>query len=210
VAEPSDATRIIRCAEDAAGLDFLVVDDLLDAEGCDRLVTDYVVMAYARDQAARDPNWRNRVLFYRELWKGDPRGAYLARYALYEAIDRVAAFYGLSAPLYPDVLSLVGWPVGIGIWPPHADDERAEFAHRAFSAVLYLNEGFEGGDLYLPRQDILIRPMRGMFVSLPGGMSHQHGVIPVNQGLRITAASFLTFDPAKADTSLPAPTARPE
>lgn len=200
-------TRIVSCAADATGLDFLVADDLLPADACDRLVKAYHANSGLYDRSAADPHWRDRVLFYQDLRQVDAAVADLVLGAMTEAVSLVAKFYDLAAPLYPDVLSLVGWPVGKGIWPPHADAEREdgqphEFAYRAYSGVLYLNDGFEGGGLYLPRQDILIQPRPGMFVSLPAWMSHQHGVIPVTSGLRIAATFFLTFDPARADRQL--------
>lgn len=91
--------------------------------------------------------------------------------------------------------------------PTHADNAHAdgtphEFAHRAYSGVLYLNDDYEGGELYLPRQDITIRPKRGMLVSLPAGLSHEHAVTRIERGSRTTMAFFLTHDHAIADRTL--------
>lgn len=202
---PSSA-RIVASAADALGLDFLVLDDFAPAEACDRLATLYAANADRFETNHADRFWQDRLLGHLDVLELDPE----AHAGMLRAVDKartaVRAFYRPAAPLHVDVLLLVGWPAGWAM-PPHADAELEdgtphEFAHRAFSGVLYLNDDYGGGGLYLPRHDVLITPRRGMFVSLPAGLSHLHGVTRVNAGLRTTMAFFLTFDPARADRAL--------
>jgi hypothetical protein len=91
--------------------------------------------------------------------------------------------------------------------PPHADNaypdgQPHELAYRDLSGVLYLNDGFEGGSLYLTAQDVLVEPKAGTLVSMTGGFHHEHGVVRVASGLRITIPFFTTFDKARADPAL--------
>lgn len=196
-------TRVVRCAADARNFDFLVVDSLLLSASCDRLAAVYCESAENYETWHKDPLWKDRLLGHRDVI--DQSDKTLIDVALSRAQRHVGMFY--SPPdLYPDVLHLVGWPTGYQM-TPHADNahesgEIHEFHWRNYSGVLYLNDDFEGGGLYLPKQDIMIEPRKGMFVSLPCGLSHMHGVQEITSGLRITLAFFLTTDIAHADRDL--------
>jgi hypothetical protein len=196
-------TRIIRCAADARDLDFLVMDDCLHAAACDVLANVYRESEGHYETWHKDPFWKGRLLGRRDVPKGNP--ADFMEWGLNWARRKVGEFYD-APPLHADVLHLVGWPTG---WKmtPHADNahesgEQHEFHWRDYSGVLYLNDDFGGGGLYLPKQDILIEPRKGMLVSLPCGLSHVHGVQEITSGLRITLAFFLTTDIAHADRGL--------
>jgi hypothetical protein len=91
--------------------------------------------------------------------------------------------------------------------PPHADnaypDGKAhDLAYRDLSGVLYLNDGFDGGGLYLTAQDVLVKPKAGTLVSMTGGFHHEHGVVRVESGLRITIPFFTTFAKERAEPAL--------
>lgn len=58
------------------------------------------------------------------------------------------------------------------------------------SALLYLNEGFTGGDLVFPDQNIRIRPKAGMFVFFMGTESYHHTVEQVTSGHREALVGF--------------------
>jgi hypothetical protein len=68
--------------------------------------------------------------------------------------------------------------------------------------VLYLNDGFEGGTLYLTASDVLLRPKRGTLISMTGGFHHEHGVVRVESGLRVTVPFFTSFGKDRADPAL--------
>jgi hypothetical protein len=65
-----------------------------------------------------------------------------------------------------------------------------------------LSDGFEGGDLYLTAQDVLVKPRAGTFVSMTGGFHHEHGVTRMESGLRVTIPFFTSFSKAHADPAL--------
>lgn len=47
---------------------------------------------------------------------------------------------------------------------PSPDPDKYEPSQRVFTAVLYLNDDFSGGNTLFPRLDIMIEPMRGRLV----------------------------------------------
>ena len=76
-------------------------------------------------------------------------------------------------------------------------------AHRDFAGVLYLNDDYQGGELYFTALDIAIKPRAGMFVGFTGGFRHEHAVLRVAGGAnRLTIPTFYTFDASKADAQL--------
>jgi len=129
----------------------------------------------------------------------DPAAAAVMIAALARGRARLAEFYRLKAPIYADILQLVRWPVGLSM-PPHADNAHGDdkphpMAYRDFGAIAYINDGYEGGELYFTALDIVIKPKRGMFVAFTGGFHHEHAVTKVTAGsTRLTMASFFTFD----------------
>jgi hypothetical protein len=115
-------------------------------------------------------------------------------------------FWKLKAPVYPDGLHMMSWKAGL-FMPPHADNAYPdgnphELAYRDLSGVLYLNDSFEGGELYLTMPDVLLKPKRGTLISMTGGFHHEHGVVRVESGLRVTIPFFTTFDKTRADPAL--------
>lgn len=195
--------RVVTCAAGAADLDFLVIDDFLESEACDRLAKVYRESDGHYETWHKDPFWKGRLLSHRDVKNSFAQNS--MRRIIRDARLNVRAFYP-SPPLYTDVLHIVGWPQGMKM-PSHADNAHEngdihEFHWRDYSGVLYLNDDFTGGGLHLPKQDILIQPRKGMFVSLPCGLSHMHGVTEITLGTRITMAFFLTRDAAHADPDL--------
>ena len=103
-------------------------------------------------------------------------------------------------------MHMMSWKAGL-FMPPHADNaypdgKPHELAHRDLSGVLYLNDSFAGGDLYLTVQDILLKPRPGTLISMSGGFHHEHGVVRVESGLRLTMPFFTTFTKERADPAL--------
>ena len=57
-----------------------------------------------------------------------------------------------------------------------------------------MNDDFEGGELYLPNKNIVIKSKIGYSAIFPGTLEYLHGVKPIISGTRYTIASFLTYD----------------
>lgn len=92
---------------------------------------------------------------------------------------------------------------------PHADCEALDsgvvdfmprYSAREFNtptlievaANLYLNEDFEGGELWFPLRDLSIKPKAGQLVLFPGGHEFIHGVKEITAGYRYVLFSPLT------------------
>lgn len=111
--------------------------------------------------------------------------------------------YGLSQPIFSDTLQIVRWPEGYE-QQPHADSENPNGAPhpyfwRAYASLIYLNNDFEGGQIYFPNQAAAPKITLGMLVFFPGTSEFVHGVSMITRGERYTVASFWTFDQTKQD-----------
>lgn len=63
-----------------------------------------------------------------------------------------------------------------------------------YSSILYLNDGYEGGELYFEELELLVKPKANQLVFFPSGSEFRHEVKPVLSGDRYTLASFYTTD----------------
>ncbi|XP_051931067.1 prolyl 3-hydroxylase 1 [Hippocampus zosterae] len=79
--------------------------------------------------------------------------------------------------------------------------EPPAYTHRDFSAILYLNDDFEGGDFIFTELDAkvvtaVVRPQCGRVVGFGAGKENPHGVRAVTKGQRCAVALWFTLDPA--------------
>ncbi|XP_001370048.2 prolyl 3-hydroxylase 3 isoform X1 [Monodelphis domestica] len=96
--------------------------------------------------------------------------------------------------------------------PVHADNclldpysgecwkEPPAYTHRDYSGLLYLNDDFQGGDLFFTEPDALtvtaqVRPQCGRLVAFSSGGENPHGVWAVTKGRRCTLALWHTRAP---------------
>lgn len=105
---------------------------------------------------------------------------------------------GDGNPIYSDHINFVKWWDGYE-QHPHADGEEVDggehpYSYRKFGCVYYLNDDYEGGELYFPNFDIEIKPQSNMVIFFPGDVLHLHGVRNVTKGVRHTIASFWGYD----------------
>ncbi|KAM6979707.1 prolyl 3-hydroxylase 1 [Aplochiton taeniatus] len=78
--------------------------------------------------------------------------------------------------------------------------EPPAYTHRDYSAILYLNDDFEGGDLIFTELDAKtvtaeVRPRCGRVVGFGAGKENPHGVRAVTKGQRSAVALWFTLDP---------------
>ncbi len=119
----------------------------------------------------------------------DPVGhALLAKYAtLLEEAHK--ATFGFQAPLTTCQAQLCFWPEGSAV-PPHVDSHGG-FEFVVFSSVVYLNDDFEGGEIFFPNQGVTRKPVRATALLFPsGGLEAPHGVTKVTRGGRYTISMF--------------------
>jgi hypothetical protein len=60
--------------------------------------------------------------------------------------------------------------------------------------LAYINDDFEGGELYFPDFDYHFKPERGSIVMFPGSLYYVHGVTPITKGIRYTLSNWCRFD----------------
>ncbi|XP_062250617.1 prolyl 3-hydroxylase 1 [Platichthys flesus] len=82
--------------------------------------------------------------------------------------------------------------------------EPPAYTHRDYSAILYLNHDFEGGDFIFTELDAKtvtaeVRPQCGRVVGFGAGKENPHGVKAVTKGQRCAVALWFTLDPAHED-----------
>jgi hypothetical protein len=95
------------------------------------------------------------------------------------------------------------WDVG-GFANPHSDNSDSEGVPNAFEinkyvGVLYLNDDYEGGELYFPDHDIEFKPNKYSYYVFCGGVENIHGVKEITKGTRYTMVSFWDFEEAEYD-----------
>jgi hypothetical protein len=76
-----------------------------------------------------------------------------------------------------------------GTWVPMSDRW-----WRDISAVLYLNDEFEGGTLRFEQYDLELHPRPGMVTVFPSNRTFLHHVTPVTSGVRYAMPLWLTRD----------------
>lgn len=64
------------------------------------------------------------------------------------------------------------------------------------SSVIYLNDDYEGGELYFKDRGVSIKPKAGQLIGFPGNRHYKHGVTEIIGKDRFTLSSWLRFEEA--------------
>ena len=62
---------------------------------------------------------------------------------------------------------------------------------RAVSALVYLNDDYEGGELEFPNFGIKIKPQAGMMILFPSNYAYRHRAHPVTKGTKYALVTWL-------------------
>ena len=113
-----------------------------------------------------------------------------------EAIEKI-----FEKSVKPNTSHAQKWDVG-GFASPHSDNSDFDGNPNAFEinkyvGILYLNNNYEGGELYFTEHDIRIKPPAYSFIAFPGGVENIHGVSEITEGIRYTMVSFWDFKEAE-------------
>lgn len=152
-------------------------------------------------------NENGTVIYDAEYWKD--------RVASAPSLDKnnpeiVPVIYGLFLrlqPLIEDFFKVKVQPTGQTIvkWnpgqyqSPHADKELHygpdagtpnDFPYYDIASLFYINDDYEGGELYFPHQKIQFKPKRGAAYFFPGDMNYVHGVTEIKNSFRYTCPFF--------------------
>jgi hypothetical protein len=102
--------------------------------------------------------------------------------------------YNVEYPIYPDSFKLVRWEDGED-HDPHSDNADVEGTEnptapwRIYSAIIYLNDNYSGGQTYFTKFDYDVEPQAGKLLVFPSGLDYEHGVRKI-EGDRRTLMSF--------------------
>jgi hypothetical protein len=61
-----------------------------------------------------------------------------------------------------------------------------------YAALVYLNDDYDGGEIFFPDHDIIIKPEPNEFICFPGTKYYIHGVNKVTKGSRFVMQDFVT------------------
>jgi hypothetical protein len=100
----------------------------------------------------------------------------------YNTIDKHA--YNISS------VNIVSFPSGKDM-ALHVDDLGTEEYH--MSSIVYLNDNYEGGEIFFPTHDLLIKPKQGDLIIFPGNLNYAHQVNSVTSGDRYTIPIWYEF-----------------
>jgi len=83
------------------------------------------------------------------------------------------------------------------VFPPHQDSSIQCPIESDWGLVLYINDDFEGGDLYYPEKNITYVPKSGDLVIHGATKEFSHGTTPIVSGTKYVATSFAFLFPRK-------------
>jgi hypothetical protein len=140
--------------------------------------------------------WKDRVATRKSLNENDPNiGPVIA--GLFQRLKPIIEdFFQVRAK--PTGETIVRWLPG-QLQNPHADKELHDgpdaglpndFPYYDLSSLFYLNDDYEGGELYFPLQDIKFKPKKGAAYFFPGDMNYIHGVTEIKGAIRYTCPFF--------------------
>ena len=143
--------------------------------------------------------WANRVATYPTIEKGDPEIPKLIEKMVARLKIEVDNFFSVDAS--PTSPAMVRWLPG-QLQMPHADKELHtgpdagkpnDFPYYDLAGLFYINDDYEGGELYFPNQGIQFKPKAGAAYFFPGDKNYIHGVTQITSGIRYTVPFFWTI-----------------
>lgn len=75
----------------------------------------------------------------------------------------------------------------------HFDSSRPD----DIATIVYLNDDYEGGEIFFPDYDISIKPKAGDLVAFPDNENFRHGVNKITSGTRYTTPRWFTTEGIK-------------
>jgi predicted 2-oxoglutarate/Fe(II)-dependent dioxygenase YbiX len=143
--------------------------------------------------------WENRVATQPSLDKNDPKISQTIMNLQQRLKKEVDKFFNVDA--IPTSPAIVRWLPG-QLQMPHADKELHtgpdagkpnDFPWYDLSGLFYLNDDYEGGELYFPLQNIQFKPKAGGAYFFPGDKNFIHGVTEITNGIRYVIPFFWTI-----------------
>ena len=64
------------------------------------------------------------------------------------------------------------------------------YGQRLLTAILYLNDDFEGGELALPQQGLVYKPRAGSLIVFPSDFCFPHASHPLTRGTKYSLVTW--------------------
>ena len=174
------------------------VDNFLTQDECDSLIN------YQKKHSANDienwslkdhnSNWNSRIVVLDKV--DDDIIRKLIEVVHYKISILCVNSYNVDY-VYPEFSNLVYWAPGMNLGL-HADNmwiddpEKSHYSsHRDYSAVIYLNDNYEGGKTFF-NHGYEAQPKTGRLIYFTSGKEDAHGVTEVMSGHRYTFALWFT------------------
>jgi predicted 2-oxoglutarate/Fe(II)-dependent dioxygenase YbiX len=172
------------------------LENSVSDDDCARLTAIYdrhIDLTNLRDHTGHPVVYWNQLRTAPDAAETVPR---LVKQSLCVIIDQLSP----SCPIYPETVILAALGAG-GYHSRHADNSRQteqgdwvanHTPQRDVTAIYYLNDEFEGGEIVFDLQELAVRPRRGLLLAFPSDAPHVHEVLPVRTGFRYTMAIWFT------------------
>jgi hypothetical protein len=143
--------------------------------------------------------WKDRVATGKTLESADPGVIDIIEELQSRLKVEVDKFFKVDA--FATSPAFVRWLPG-QYQSPHADKELHigedrgkpnDFPYYDLSGLFYLNDDYEGGELYFPDHGIQFKPKAGSAYFFPGDMNYIHGVTEITSGVRYVCPFFWTI-----------------
>lgn len=96
--------------------------------------------------------------------------------------------YNINEPIYHEPYNALKYRVGEG-YKEHYDGGTE--LGRAVSAVIYLNDDYEGGEIEFPNFKVKLKPEKGMLILFPSNFAYRHIAHPVTKGTKYSLVTWL-------------------
>ena len=135
-----------------------------------------------------------------EDFRALPEASAMLRALLRHAQGQIADVLPDLAAVHPETVFLACLAPG-GRHPRHADNCQEEpdgrwvpnhTPQRDVSALYYLNDDFDGGEIVFEQHGLIVRPRAGLLVIFPSDRHHVHEVFPVAGGKRYSVQTWFT------------------
>ena len=172
------------------------IENALGVADCRRLMTMYdrhVHLTDVRDQTGFP-------IVYWPQFRDAPYADEIVPRLIEECLRNIEGQFRPAEQLYPETVILAAMAAG-GRHSRHADNcrlnEQGDWVanhtpHRDVSAICYLNDEFDGGEILFEQAQLTVRPRRGILLVFPSDADHLHEVLPVRSGVRYTMAIWFT------------------
>jgi hypothetical protein len=143
--------------------------------------------------------WADRVATDETIKSVDPKVVDIIKGMQARLKVEVDKFFNVDA--LPTSAAVVRWLPG-QFQHPHADKELHigedrgkpnDFPYYDIAGLFYINDDYEGGELYFPDQGIQFKPKPGSAYFFPGDMNYIHGVTEITSGIRYVCPFFWTI-----------------